>query len=126
MNRNFTIITCANAETLDITGDKALEFTDAFAGILKEFESALFDATFKKGFKIDYKINDNFRDYNGGFHYRNSGLISDHFFYVSGTEEVEEGEGWEEVEIEDLTKEEKTALNTLAEKWHALIGPYQV
>ena len=126
MNRTFTIILCGNAETLDIHDDKALEFTEAFSGILKEFEDALFKASFKKGFKIDYKINDNFRDYNGGFHYRNYGLLNDRFFFVCGTEEVEDEDGdWEEVELEELKEEEKTALETLAEKWYSIISHYR-
>ena len=126
MNRNFTIIICTNYETLNITGDKALEFTEAFSGILKDFDKALFEASFKKDFKIDYKINDNHRDYNGGFHYRNAGLLEDRFFFVCGTEEVEDEDGdWEEVELEELKEEEKTALETLAEKWYSIISHYR-
>ena len=125
MNRNFTIIICTNAETLGIHGDKDLEFTEAFAGILKEFESALFEQTFKKNFKIDYKINDNFRDYNGGFHYRNAGLLEDRFFFVSGTEEVEDGEDFEEADIEELTEEEEIVFNSISKTWFELISPYR-
>jgi len=126
MNRTFTIILCANAETLDIHDDKAIEFAEAFAGILKEFDKALFESTFKKNFKVEYKINDNFRDYNGGFHYRNSGLLEDHFFFVQGTEEVEDGEDFEEADIEELTEEEKATFNSIAKAWHELISRYQV
>ena len=125
MNRNFTIIIYTNAETLGIHGDKSLEFTEAFAGILKEFDKALFGATFKKGFKIDYKINDNFRDYNGGFHSRNAGLLEDRFFFVQGTEEVEDGEKWEEADVEELTEEEEDTLNAIARTWFELISHYR-
>ena len=125
MNRTFTIIICANAETLDIHDDKAIEFTEAFSGILKDFESALFDATFKKGFNVEYKINDNFRDYNGGFHSRNSGLLDDRFFFVSGTEEVEDGEDWEEADIEELTEEEEIVFNSISKTWFELISHYR-
>ena len=126
MNRNFTIILCTNAETLGIHGVKSIEFIESFSGILKEFESALFDATFKKGFKIDYKINDNHRDYNGGFHYRNTGLLDDGFFFVSGTEEVEDEDGeWEEADIEELTEEEEIVFNSISKTWFELISPYR-